>query len=169
MGLAPLGSSGGAALFPQQSSSFFSGGAAGPTYSYSSSSYMSNVNGVTYQESKTARAGPDGVSGVKQLRLTCQHSKHTCSDTGADTFTSYKVREMQRRVRDGQSGTETFTVARGLGDRARAVTRRKDASGRETSEDVLHGITNQDEASRYGTHEAGYACVSYSFSACSEL
>jgi len=162
MGLAPLGSSGGAALFPQQSSSFFSGGAAGPTYSYSSSSYMSNVNGVTYQESKTARAGPDGVSGVKQPVA------DSCSDTGADTFTSYKVREMQRRVRDGQSGTETFTVARGLGDRARAVTRRKDASGRETSEDVLHGITNQDEASRYGTHEAGYACVSYSFSACSE-
>ena len=46
-------------MFPQ--SSFFSGGA-GPTYSYSSSSFMSNVNGVTYKESKTARAGPEGVS-----------------------------------------------------------------------------------------------------------
>ena len=61
---------------------------------------------------------------------------------------SCQVKEMQRRVQDGRSGTETHTVARGLGDRARAITRRKDASGKETSEDILRGI-NQDEASRY--------------------
>lgn len=47
------------------------GGAGGGTsYSYCSSSVFSNVNGVQYQESKTARMGPGGVSYF--IRSHCQ-------------------------------------------------------------------------------------------------
>jgi hypothetical protein len=100
------------------STNLASGGNSGVSYGFYSSSVMSNQNGVTYQKSTTARMGPGGV------------------------------KEMQSAERDGRTGKESITVARGLGDRARSMIRTRDASGRETAQDLLHGI-QQEEAQRF--------------------
>eukprot|EP00877_Chromochloris_zofingiensis_P007873 jgi/Chrzof1/3339/Cz12g21130.t1 len=80
-------------------------------YSYSSSSISSGgPGGMTYSSSTTTRAGPN------------------------------RVRETQKTVRDGRTGKESITVARGLGDKERVVIRTRDASGSEHIEDILRGI-----------------------------
>ncbi|GAX73055.1 hypothetical protein CEUSTIGMA_g508.t1 [Chlamydomonas eustigma] len=94
------------------------GGNTGVSYGFYSSSVMSNQNGVTYQKSTTARMGPGGV------------------------------KEMQSAERDGRTGKESITVARGLGEKARTMIRTRDVSGRETAQDLLHGI-QQEEAHRF--------------------
>mmetsp|Transcript_24577 Transcript_24577/g.62426 ORF Transcript_24577/g.62426 Transcript_24577/m.62426 type:complete len:390 (-) Transcript_24577:2695-3864(-) len=81
-------------------------------FSYSTSSYQSmGPGGVTYQATHTQRAGPGGV------------------------------RESQSTVRDGRTGQQTITVARGLGDKERVMTRTRDATGREQARDDLRGIS----------------------------
>jgi len=56
------------------------------------------------------------------------------------------VRETQRAVRDGRTGQESITLRRGLGERERTVTRTRDASGRETADDILKGIAAEEAA-----------------------
>ncbi|KAL6748579.1 hypothetical protein V8C86DRAFT_2874442 [Haematococcus lacustris] len=94
-------------------------GAGGGTHFFSSSSFVSSgPNGVTYQASHSERMGPGGV------------------------------REVQSSVRDGRTGKQEITIARGLGDKERIQTRRRDASGQETAEDILRGL-EADEADTF--------------------
>ncbi len=51
-----------------------------------------------------------------------------------------QVRETQSVVRDGRSGTERVTIARGLGGRERTLVRTRDAAGRELQHEDLRGI-----------------------------
>ena len=83
----------------------------GASYSYSSSSFMSNVNGVRYEESKTARMGPGGV-GLKP-RWLC-----LCPRNNIQSLYS-QVKEMQKSIRDGRTGHESIAVSRSLGDKVR--------------------------------------------------
>lgn len=82
-------------------------------YSYSSSSsFVSSggPGGVTYSTSSTTRVGPGGV------------------------------RETRATVEDGRTGTRKMTLARGLGDKERIMTRERDAHGRERAHDDLRGL-----------------------------
>lgn len=88
-------------------------------YSYSNSTVASGgPNGILYQAQKSTRTGPGGV------------------------------KEVQKAVRDGRTGHDAISIARGLGDKERVVTRRRDANGRELKDDVLKGIAG-DEVDRF--------------------
>eukprot|EP00951_Prasinocladus_malaysianus_P004639 scaffold32685_cov43-Prasinocladus_malaysianus.AAC.4 len=87
------------------------GGGGTTMFSYSSSSYSSGgPGGVNYSTTSTHRRGPGGV--------------------GESHYQSY----------DGRTGEEVIKVSRSLGDKARTITRTRDAHGRERAVDDLRNI-----------------------------
>mmetsp|Transcript_1825 Transcript_1825/g.4086 ORF Transcript_1825/g.4086 Transcript_1825/m.4086 type:complete len:335 (+) Transcript_1825:38-1042(+) len=96
-------------------------GMQGSSFSFSSSSVMAGGNGqpqVLYSSSSRTSLGPGGVL------------------------------EHQEQVRDGRSGTERVTIKRGLGDRARTITKCRDAEGQEETIDCVDNI-DEHEASQF--------------------
>jgi len=97
----------------------YTSGGPGSSFCYSSTSYSSGgPGGVAYSSSTTTRRGANGVS------------------------------ETHRQEFDGRTGEETIQIARGLGDRSRTITRKRDGSGHERVYDSLNNLS-QDEASRF--------------------
>eukprot|EP00201_Polytomella_parva_P016172 CAMPEP_0175050940 /NCGR_PEP_ID=MMETSP0052_2-20121109/7523_1 /TAXON_ID=51329 ORGANISM="Polytomella parva, Strain SAG 63-3" /NCGR_SAMPLE_ID=MMETSP0052_2 /ASSEMBLY_ACC=CAM_ASM_000194 /LENGTH=338 /DNA_ID=CAMNT_0016315169 /DNA_START=155 /DNA_END=1171 /DNA_ORIENTATION=- len=86
-------------------------GGNGGSYMFSSSSYSSTgPNGQCYSKSTSTKVGPGGV------------------------------RETQSCVRDGYTGHQEMCIQRGLGDRERTVTRRRDVRGREEQVENLKNL-----------------------------
>ncbi|CAD7697807.1 unnamed protein product [Ostreobium quekettii] len=56
------------------------------------------------------------------------------------------VRETQTTVRDGMAGQEEISISRGIGERERIITRRRDAAGREETIDTLQHMTPEEAA-----------------------
>lgn len=46
-----------------------------------------------------------------------------------------QVRETQKTIRDSRTGTESMTIARGMGEQERVVTRTRDANGQLITEE----------------------------------
>lgn len=107
------------ALPGMQSSAISTGGSTGTFYSFSSSSTFTSSggpNGITYSSTTTSRMGPG------------------------------QVHEVQRVVRDGRTGQESVTISRGLQDKARTITRTRDASGAEMTQEQLRGLSEAEAA-----------------------
>jgi len=93
----------------------FGSGAGTSSFSYSSSYSSSSFGpGHVYSSTTTTRMGPGGV------------------------------RETQSTVRDGHSGREEILISRGIGDRERTITRRRNASGQEEQIDTLQNIASEE-------------------------
>eukprot|EP00803_Ostreobium_quekettii_P008027 evm.model.scf_3289.3 EVM.evm.TU.scf_3289.3 scf_3289:6905-9573(+) len=94
------------------------GNAGMATFSYSNSSSRSFGPTQVYSSTTTSRMGPGGV------------------------------RETQTTIQDGRSGREEISISRGIGERERTITRRRDATGCEETIDTLHHMTSE-EASQF--------------------
>eukprot|EP00873_Tetraselmis_striata_P000176 jgi/Tetstr1/420440/TSEL_011553.t1 len=115
-------------------------GGAGPgtCFSYSSTSYSSGgPGGAVYSSTTTSRRGANGVS------------------------------ETTRQEFDGRTGEETLEIARGMGDKSRTITRKRDGSGQEQVYENLNNLGreeatrfDQDWMSRAGTLPGGGARTS---------
>lgn len=102
--------------------------------------------------------GPDGIPNVTTFgngmgTTTFSYSSSYSSSGGPtqvySTSTSTRigtggVRETQKTIRDSRSGKEEISISRGIGDRERTITRRRNATGREERIDTLQNMTSEE-------------------------
>eukprot|EP00892_Ulva_mutabilis_P001124 jgi/Ulvmu1/11011/UM007_0191.1 len=91
------------------------------SYSYSSFTSSGGPGGVTYQETKTHRMGPGGVS------------------------------ESQHTVRDGRTGEEKMRLSRGLGDRKRTLEQARRHGREVHRDVRLEGFQRPEDAEHFDT------------------
>ncbi|KAL0039120.1 hypothetical protein WJX77_008326 [Trebouxia sp. C0004] len=85
-------------------------------------------NMVFYSSSVVAQQGPDGA----------QYAQSQSSYGGQG------VAEHQMRMKDGRTGREEMTISRHIGNKGRTVTELRQADGRQSQQQRLHNITEDD-------------------------
>ncbi|DBA69522.1 hypothetical protein WJX79_006914 [Trebouxia sp. C0005] len=106
--------------------SFFNDSAFGDSNLFGSAN---EGNMVFYSSSVVAQQGPDGA----------QYAQSQSSSYGGQG-----VAEHQMRMKDGRTGREEMTISRHIGNKGRTVTKQRQADGRQSQQQHLHNITEDD-------------------------